>query len=85
MDVGVKIKPVFTSTPPPHPFYSDLAMAQILADVDFGLQNNIVGQCRVLQHLHLQLGILYLSAERAGAMHQILVCQNYFCLEEMEN
>jgi hypothetical protein len=33
MDEGVKIKPV--STPPL--FYGYLAMAQLLADVDFGL------------------------------------------------
>jgi hypothetical protein len=40
MDGGAKIKPVFTPTP----FYGYLAMAQLLADVDFELPNNIVGQ-----------------------------------------
>ena len=65
MDEGVKIKPV--STPPL--FYGYLAMVQLLADVDVGLGIYILGQCTTFQHFCLLLGILYLSAERAGTMH----------------
>lgn len=60
----MKIKPV--STPPL--FYGYLAMAQLLADVHFGLRKYILGQCTTFQHFYLLLGILYLSAERAGIM-----------------
>lgn len=65
MDEGVKIKPV--STPPL--FYGYLAMVRLLADVDVGLRKYILGQCTTFQHFYLLLGILYLSAERAGTMH----------------
>lgn len=81
MDEGAKIKPVFTPTP----FYGYLAMAQILADVDFELPNNIVVQRRAFQRFRLQLGILCSLAKRIGAMHQRLVCQNFFCFKEMES
>lgn len=38
-------------------------MAQLAADVDFRLQDNIFGQCRASQPPCLQLDTLYLLAE----------------------
>lgn len=71
-------------SPPLPPFYGSLAKAQRLADVDFGPRNNVVGQRGAFQHLHPQLGILYLQLRQlAPCTHTRL--SEVLPLKEREN